>query len=211
MLGIFYADCSGLEADCGAYPISEYRRAKLDRISNAQVYTQSLGAELLLNAALHRVAPDMTIPLEIVCAENKKPFLSGAGLQFNLSHSGDMVLCAVSDSPVGVDVQQSTCFNEALSRRFFTHEEHEILLREKDRDYAFTRLWSLKESYLKMLGMGLNRGLDSFCIDFKDDGEPYVPDDNSCHLWHELIDGYHFALSFEAREIIIKLQKIQLP
>ena len=93
----------------------------------------------------------------------------GRPLEFNISHSGEMVALAVAARPVGVDV-------ECLSRdsdierleRYFSPTEREALLAlaPDDRRRRFFELWTLKESYLKARGVGLRLPLDAFTFEF---------------------------------------------
>ena len=210
MLELFCANIQGLEAVAEALPLSAYRREKLRQITNAQVLRQSLGAELLLIQAVRTLRPDAPLPLEIAVGDHGKPELIMDGLHFNLSHSGSRLLCGLSDSPLGVDVQQASPFRQALARRFFTEREYRSLLEEGDGGYAFTRLWCLKESYLKWLGQGLDRQLDTFELVFSD-GEPRVEDDAGCRLRHWTEDSFHFALCASDKDSEISLQQLELP
>ncbi|MDH6137083.1 4'-phosphopantetheinyl transferase [Kitasatospora sp. MAA4] len=80
---------------------------------------------------------------------------------FSLSHSHGLVLIAVSSIPVGVDVQRVPSVETAEICMTSLHpEEREELgsLTEEERSFAFGRLWTRKEAYLKGLGTGLTRG-----------------------------------------------------
>lgn len=200
MLSVLSADVSRLDAGIRSLPLSQYRLEKLNRTTNEKAYRQSLGAELLLLRLLQELCPALSAPLDIVAGEDGKPELRGRELYFSLSHSGDRAVCAVSDSPVGVDIQKAEPFHEALSRRFFTAGEHAALLAADDRDYAFTRLWCLKESYLKYLGTGLSKPLASFELSLDGSGAPVHPGDDSCRLWHMADSGYHLAVCSAADE-----------
>lgn len=99
--------------------------------------------------------------------EQGKPFLWDLPqVQFSLSHGGDWVLCAVSDCPVGVDVEQPRCTME-IARRFFHPEEVSAVeaLAEDERETALCRLWCAKEAFVKAMGGGLAMGLDSFAVE----------------------------------------------
>ena len=91
------------------------------------------------------------------------------GLRFNVSHSGDYALYAISpDLEVGVDVElPRTRRTDALARRFFAPGEQERLfaLDEPARAVAFFKLWTCKEAFLKATGEGLSRSLRSYEID----------------------------------------------
>lgn len=93
-----------------------------------------------------------------------KPFLVGTNdFHFNLSHSGDWVVCAVDNLPVGIDVERIHDVDLNLSKRFFSEDEHNYLLSlESKRREAFFELWTLKESYIKADGRGLSIPLNSF-------------------------------------------------
>lgn len=84
------------------------------------------------------------------------------GVHFNVSHSGDLILLAVSDErAVGVDVERRRAVPkvEALVNRWLTADERADLDRIKgsgaEESDAFLRVWSLKEARLKALGVGI--------------------------------------------------------
>lgn len=98
--------------------------------------------------------------------EKGKPYLSGGDICFNLSHSGDYVLCTAGDEQVGCDIQEIKKYNEKIAKRFFTEKEYEALEKSESKESDFTKLWTLKESVLKYQGDGISGGLDAF--DFSD-------------------------------------------
>lgn len=192
MLRIYHASVLPLLGQKGGEGLSQYRREKLARISNPMAYARSLGAERLLMAALQELDGPMP-PLEITCSEAGKPALQD-GPAFSLSHSGERVLCALSDEPVGADLQQLRPCNPALVRRFFTAEEGAWLEAQQERDLAFTLLWSLKESYVKFLGSGIaETHLDSFTVRVLPDGRARI-DGSSVKLWYAVCGGYVMAV-----------------
>ena len=99
--------------------------------------------------------------LDIRQTERGKPVLTGA-LHFNVSHSGDLILLAVSaDRAVGVDVERRREVErvDALIGRWLTDTERADVERIAGsglrRSEAFLRVWSLKEARLKALGVGI--------------------------------------------------------
>lgn len=91
------------------------------------------------------------------------------GVEFNLSHSGDYALVAVSAAfPVGVDVEQiKPDLNiTELAARFFSPAESETLfhLPAAEQIDAFFRIWTRKEAFLKGRGDGLSLSLSSFDV-----------------------------------------------
>lgn len=91
--------------------------------------------------------------------ENGKPYLQGNPLYFNLSHSGEYVLCALSGEEIGADIQKHQASpKEALVKRFFSEQEQEMFANCKtcpESEEMFYRLWTRKEAYAKLTGQGL--------------------------------------------------------
>ena len=87
---------------------------------------------------------------------------------FSLSHSADMLICAVADTNVGADCQYHSLDQkraEPIAERFYSAEEREYLANfDNDRDFlnAFYHIWTRKEAYIKYTGKGLSEGLSSF-------------------------------------------------
>lgn len=105
--------------------------------------------------------------IEITKSEKGKPFIiTRKDAHFNISHSGNWVVMVFSNHEVGVDIEKLKPVDFRVARRFFSPMEIadlEKLKGELKRDYFFT-LWTLKESYLKLLGRGLTKTLNSFTI-----------------------------------------------
>lgn len=98
---------------------------------------------------------------------NGKPYLkNNQDIHFNISHSGDWVVCAFAQNQVGVDVEKVRKVNFDIARRFFSAEEVSQLfsLPVKEQTDFFFDLWTFKESYLKALGTGLTKPLGSFTV-----------------------------------------------
>jgi 4'-phosphopantetheinyl transferase len=100
-----------------------------------------------------------------------KPALDGpaarAALDFNVSHSGDLALCAVTRArAVGVDVEavRPEFATDEVARRFFAPGEVAALeaLPPDERVEAFFACWTRKEAYIKARGSGIALGLDRF-------------------------------------------------
>lgn len=116
-------------------------------------------------AAYEAALADRGIPADTPIAKTVlgKPYLKHfPGVQFNLSHSGPYGVCALSDTPVGVDVELIRPLVRDVAKRFFTETEQAWLSRRPPEE--FFRLWTRKESFTKALGKGLTLPLDSFSV-----------------------------------------------
>ena len=191
MLKVQYARVDRLTDDPSRYVISDGRLQKLSRMKPGLPRLQAIGAELILQNMIHAEQPQLSLPVPYTPDVHGKPCWEIQDLYFNLSHSGIYAACALSRLPVGIDIQQLTEYKEAISRRFFTPEEQAQLVQAEEKDRAFTRLWTLKESYLKAKGLGLSGGLDSFSVQFED---PIRCSDPAASFWHTEIPGYHLAV-----------------
>ncbi len=94
---------------------------------------------------------------------------AGSEIEFNLSHSGELALIAVTRGrEVGVDVeriQQDFAF-ESIARRFFTSREVAALhaLPPDLQREAFYKCWTSKEALMKGKGLGVSGSLDEVRI-----------------------------------------------
>ncbi|MDB5352321.1 MAG: phosphopantetheine-protein transferase [Planctomycetota bacterium] len=98
-----------------------------------------------------------------------KPRLEGSRLEFNLSHSADRAILAVSrDRRVGIDIEQVRPMQEGerIAARFFSASECETFLKLPDtrKNEAFFHIWTRKEAYIKAIGVGISIPLDSFDV-----------------------------------------------
>ncbi len=148
-----------------------FRKEKIDRLQNAEKKRTSLGAWVLLAHAL-RQAGSGCDALDLSFTKTGKPYLAKfPHIHFSLSHSADVVLCAVSDSEVGCDVEQVRRVDLKLANRFFSPPECRFIETQEAPESGaqmFFRLWTLKESYIKATGQTLS-ALPDFSIIFEDD------------------------------------------
>ncbi|WP_251498111.1 4'-phosphopantetheinyl transferase family protein [Otoolea muris] len=180
--------------------VSPARRAKIDSFRFMKDKRLSLGAGMLLARGLsdHGLAG-----AALVCGENGKPYLADAPqLYFNLSHSEQMVLAVFADVEAGCDVERIRGADLALARRFFCHGEYEYVAGqagEKERNEAFYRIWTLKESFAKATGLGLSLDLDAYEIQIGPEGTAGVCQsvDDAQYRFREYVFGqYRAAVCF---------------
>jgi 4'-phosphopantetheinyl transferase len=110
--------------------------------------------------------------VDIQVHQNGKPFLPNSSLHFNLSHSEELALIALSNqAQVGVDVEHIKDDVDVLgiSRRFFHPLEAEQLEQMPPalRERSFYHCWTGKEAYLKANGLGIGHHLKMFALDLQ--------------------------------------------
>lgn len=132
-------------------------------------YRRSLVAYCILFKFLHHDDTNNAITFEISKNEYGKPFLlNKKDCFFNITHSGDWVAVAISDMEVGIDLEYKEPFDydevidylmSKSEKQFFSTLPCEF---KKD---IFYRFWTLKESYIKAIGLGMSKHLNSFSIE----------------------------------------------
>lgn len=138
------------------------------------------------------------------------PGLAPQPLQFNLSHSGGLVLIAVtSGRALGIDVEQVRSDVEVgeIAARFFSRNERQALaaLSGTGQIDAFFDCWTRKEAYVKARGDGLSLPLDQFDVSLLPGEHVRLiatrPDTAEARRWRltalDVGDGYRAALAVE--------------
>lgn len=169
MVYVYALDLEGIK-DPKEYPkmlesLPEYRKKKIESFRNPKGRIESFGAGVLLKkvCSLHGMSDHL-----ISLGEHGKP--QSDEFYFNLSHSGNMVLCAVSKKLVGCDIEKIETPTLRIAKRFFTENENKYLekFEENQKAEEFFRLWTMKEAYVKMTGEGLTCSLKEFEIHIDD-------------------------------------------
>lgn len=120
----------------------------------------------------------------ITRSDRGKPFfLHHPERQFNLSHSGTWALCALDDSPVGVDIQTVSPRRKATLDRVCSPQEREWLREHQDSQEHFALLWALKESAVKQTGTGLTFPIANIQVPLPIHGETLLAQDG---LWFRI-------------------------
>ena len=152
--------------------LSEERIKKINKYIYENVRKISILSEILVKYTLYkeyRFSPHFII---FEYNEFGKPFLKDCkDIFFNISHSGNWIVCTVSESPVGIDVEGKTSDVIPIAQKFFSEYENEYIRSGglNNQDEMFCKIWTLKESYLKCIGKGLTIPLNSFSFEFHRD------------------------------------------
>ena len=153
--------------------LSASERSRADRFAFARDRTRYI----LCRAGLRRLLSErLGIPAAAVALHSNahgKPMLAGgqgvAPLEFNVSHSGDVAVYALSHAhPVGVDVEaiETRVDRDAIARDNFSAAEQAAYatLDRGSLPVAFMNCWTRKEAFIKAVGKGLSYPLRSFDV-----------------------------------------------
>lgn len=146
--------------------VTPTRQKKISILRQKKDKELSLGAGLIASKVLKGFGIDINSET-VLTAPNGKPYFKNGKIEFNLSHSENYVICAVSDKPVGCDIEFIGHYKEEIAKRFFASDEYEYISSfdtEEGRKNAFFGVWTAKESFVKAIGCGLTIPTNSFSV-----------------------------------------------
>lgn len=144
------------DLDAALAEISEQRREQALKFKFELGQRLCVLAYQLLKRGLSEVYGIKENPVFEYNAHGKPSIVGHPEIFFNLSHCKEAAICVVSDQPVGVDVESVRSFNESLVRYTMNEAEVKAIESAKDQAVAFIRLWTMKESALKLIGTGIS-------------------------------------------------------
>jgi 4'-phosphopantetheinyl transferase len=145
------------------------RRQKAESYKKEEDKCMSLAAYFLLLYGLERKRHKYTDLSPSYNSWGKPYFTRSCGVHFNLSHSGCAVACALSEDAVGVDIQGILRIKDSVLKKVCSDEERWRIKVSINPEIDFTRLWTMKESYLKAVGKGITEPLAG--VNFMDDSK----------------------------------------
>jgi 4'-phosphopantetheinyl transferase len=176
--------------------LSPYRQQKLALLKHEKDKNRSLAAGTLLNHALS-VYGLQEREMEYEFGEWGKPsFKYYPEIHFSLSHSGDFCLCSIGDRPVGNDIERIRQGRTKVADRFFAKEELDWLYAaedEKERERRMFRIWTMKESFLKVTGRGMSLSLKDFAVCMDEEHQ-------KIRVKHEIDAKYYHMREYEEIE-----------
>ena len=152
--------------------IENITEGRLERIEKSQSTADTLrlmGSGLMINFIKTKYFVDSDVATD----KHGKPYFVNSDLKFNLSHSGRYVVAAVSDYEIGIDIQKKKADKHRIAEKNFLQGECAYInagANDEERHQRFCEVWTLKEAYLKNIGMGLRKPLNSFEIVFRPEG-----------------------------------------
>lgn len=178
-----------------------------------QSFTGTLLVQHILSSKLNCNPMDITILL----GSNGKPYSNQfKSYHFNISHSGEWIVCAFDNVSVGIDIQKIIRLPQKrmdlIVKRFF-HKYEQIqyfnLQADKREDFFFTQ-WAIKESYIKLLGKGLKIPLQEFSIFLDQSGQGLKLDGNQvCYFNQYYIDSdYKLIICSRHNSFPLSLKRI---
>ena len=171
---VFYQATDAVDEGAALAVLSDNERLRHSQFVFDRDRRDYAAAHALLRWSLSRYAPVAPDAWQFRNRRHGKPSLAGdygaLPLAFNLSHTHGLVACAIAvDANVGVDVESVTrAVDEGVSRRFFAAAEQDAIARAltpRERAERFFEMWTLKEAYIKAIGLGLVHPLSTIVFE----------------------------------------------
>jgi len=142
--------------------LSEDEFAKALQFRQRKDTDRFLASRFALRTILSHFVAASPSEIQFFLSESRKPIVKD--IHFNLSHSGDYILIAVGNIPLGIDIEyiMPDFETELLAIECFSKEEQSFLAAQGNRSLDFYTIWTRKESVLKATG----EGLTDYMMDF---------------------------------------------
>ena len=147
--------------------MGEEKKRRVDRFRFEDDKKRTIAGEMLARRAISEccAVPEESIVFET--SKHGKPYAKGLNVEFNVSHSANMVVCVVDTDPVGIDIEKIRHVDLNTAKRIFCEEEVRyifgyLLNCDDYNQYSndavlqrFFELWTKKEAHGKCIGTGL--------------------------------------------------------
>lgn len=150
--------------------MSSDKKARIEKYKSNVDKKRSIAGEMLARKMLAEMCSINPEDIVFKRHENGKPYADNAKAEFNISHSGNYVICAVNDSPVGADIEQIRDLSVYPDKVFTDKERDYIFYTNDDKNETnkrFFKIWTFKEAIIKLHGDALSNINDYDCFDYK--------------------------------------------
>lgn len=137
------------------------KRKRVDRFRIIDDKKRTVAGEMLARKAIAGWCSVEPESITFAIGVYGKPYAVDLDVEFNISHSGDMVVCAVDDKPVGIDIEQIRPIDLSIAKRVCTAKELIYIFGYKptETDFVYTEdeeiltrffeVWTKKEACYK--------------------------------------------------------------
>lgn len=139
--------------------ISEQRREQALKFRHEQGQRLCVLAYQLLKHGLREAYGISENPIFEYNEHGKPSIVGHPDIFFNFGHCKEAVVCAVSDQPIGVDVESFREYKEGLVHYTMNDEEVYEIESAEQPEMAFIRLWTMKEATMKLIGTGISNDM----------------------------------------------------
>lgn len=133
--------------------MSPEKQSRVDGFKFEDDKKRTVAGEMLAKTAISENYGVELNSLIVLHTKNGKPFVEIENCHISISHSHNLVVCAVSHSPVGVDTELVREIDLKIANRVCTKSELDYINGDVTR---FFEVWTSKEAYIKAKGSGFS-------------------------------------------------------
>jgi 4'-phosphopantetheinyl transferase len=153
-------DYNGMLRDVSDYKKESIQKSRFEIDRKIRIF-----ADLLLRCLLADLLGRRLKQIELQTSVTGKPYMAGSPLEFNLSHTRNAVAVALSDRPVGIDLEKIKTIDMKVAEYVCNDNELSwINGTGADQTLRFFNIWTKKEAWLKYEGTGLRGGLKALDV-----------------------------------------------
>ena len=157
--------------------MDEEKQKKVNRYRFDDDKKRTVAGEMLARKAINELCGVSQENIIFGKTEKGKPFAENVDIYFNISHSGNFVVCAADKKSIGVDIEEIRPVKLNIAKRVYTQDELFYLFGytpidddfDKTPDFQmlvrFFELWTAKEAFLKYAGTGIVDNLNKLSVD----------------------------------------------
>lgn len=173
---VFLSDLTQNDYDYYFSLMDANKQKKVLRYRNEMDKKRTVAGEMLARRMISEYCNVMCEDIYFETGCYGKPNVKELGVEFNISHSEEMVVCAISDNAVGIDVEMIQPIGINILRKLCTDVDLEYILGinatgihmpskfDEQQLYRFYEVWTAKEAYFKCIGIGI-KNLKSISMD----------------------------------------------
>ncbi len=183
-------------------------RSKILKYRRWQDRQASLYGKLLLIEGLKRGGIDIDDQIDFEYTDGKRPSFLNVDVDFNISHTNGMVVCAISKGgKVGLDIEKVRDLDFEYYTNTMTSRQWLEINSSHEKSDIFFKYWTIKESVLKGDGRGIVYPLDKMEVD-----KNSICLDNGGWYAYELKikEGYRSYLASQSNEIEYSIIKLNI-
>lgn len=144
------------------------KKIRVDSLRKVEDKKRTVAGEMLARKAISEWCGINYVDIDFGLTSYGKPYARELNVEFNIAHSGDMVVCAVDDRPIGIDIEKIRRIDLKVCKYICSDKELEYILGIPDdisdtaviSDYnkliRFFEIWTAKEAYFKKKGTGIS-------------------------------------------------------
>lgn len=189
--------------------VDEQRADKVRRLRITDDKLRSLGAGLLIKFIKEKYC----IPGDLKADKFGKPYFENAKIFFNISHSGNYVIAAVSTWNIGIDIQRIQQDKHRIAEKNFLPSECEYINEVEDDvviQQRFCEIWTIKEAYLKNIGIGLRKPLNSFEVSLSGDAPRIIGKKDYRFVQMKLDSRYIIAVCASRKDTDFNIEEVMI-